>query len=64
MKRVIELIRVSTQGQADDDRASIPAQHTINYAPPAPMAWRLSIPSRSSTLAVRLCCALPKCRSS
>ncbi len=30
MKRVIELIRVSTQGQAGDDRASIPAQHTIN----------------------------------
>jgi DNA invertase Pin-like site-specific DNA recombinase len=29
-KRVIELIRVSTQGQAGDDRASIPAQHSIN----------------------------------
>jgi DNA invertase Pin-like site-specific DNA recombinase len=30
MKRVIELIRVSTEGQADDDRASIPAQRAIN----------------------------------
>lgn len=30
MKKVIELIRVSTQGQADDDRASIPAQRAIN----------------------------------
>jgi DNA invertase Pin-like site-specific DNA recombinase len=30
MKKVIELIRVSTQGQAGDDRASIPAQRTIN----------------------------------
>src|SRR5258706_11886299 len=29
-KRVIELIRVSTDGQAQDDRASIPAQRTIN----------------------------------
>lgn len=29
-KRVIELIRVSTQGQAGDDRASIPAQHAVN----------------------------------
>jgi DNA invertase Pin-like site-specific DNA recombinase len=30
MKKVIELIRVSTQGQAGDDRASIPAQRAIN----------------------------------
>ncbi|MBZ5700238.1 MAG: recombinase family protein [Acidobacteriia bacterium] len=30
MKKVIELIRVSTEGQARDDRASIPAQRTIN----------------------------------
>src|SRR5579862_9543934 len=30
MKKVIELIRVSTQGQASDDRASIPAQHAVN----------------------------------
>ena len=30
MKRVIELIRVSTEGQAADDRASIPAQRTVN----------------------------------
>ena len=30
MKRVIELIRVSTEGQAADDRASIPAQRAIN----------------------------------
>ena len=30
MKKVIELIRVSTAGQAGDDRASIPAQRTIN----------------------------------
>jgi DNA invertase Pin-like site-specific DNA recombinase len=30
MKKAIELIRVSTQGQAGDDRASIPAQHAIN----------------------------------
>jgi DNA invertase Pin-like site-specific DNA recombinase len=29
-KRVIELIRVSTQGQAGDDRAGIPAQREIN----------------------------------
>jgi DNA invertase Pin-like site-specific DNA recombinase len=29
-KRVIELIRVSTEGQANDDRASIPAQRAIN----------------------------------
>jgi DNA invertase Pin-like site-specific DNA recombinase len=29
-KKVIELIRVSTQGQAGDDRASIPAQHAVN----------------------------------
>ncbi len=29
-KKVIELIRVSTQGQAASDRASIPAQHAIN----------------------------------
>ena len=29
-KRVIELIRVSTDGQAQDDRASIPAQRAIN----------------------------------
>src|SRR3954468_12143982 len=30
MKRVIELIRVSTEGQAATDRASIPAQRTVN----------------------------------
>lgn len=30
MKRCIELIRVSTAGQADSDRASIPSQRTIN----------------------------------
>lgn len=30
MKRVIELIRVSTAGQAAEDRASIPAQRTVN----------------------------------
>ena len=30
MKRVIELIRVSTEQQAGDDRASIPAQRTVN----------------------------------
>jgi len=30
MKRVIELIRVSTERQAADDRASIPAQHAVN----------------------------------
>jgi DNA invertase Pin-like site-specific DNA recombinase len=30
MKRVIELIRVSTEGQADEDRASIPSQRAIN----------------------------------
>ena len=30
MKKVIELIRVSTTEQARDDRASIPAQHAIN----------------------------------
>lgn len=29
-KRVIELIRVSTQGQAGDDRGGIPAQKEIN----------------------------------
>jgi hypothetical protein len=29
-KRVIELIRVSTEGQAGDDRASIPSQRAIN----------------------------------
>jgi DNA invertase Pin-like site-specific DNA recombinase len=29
-KKVIELIRVSTDGQAHDDRASIPAQRSIN----------------------------------
>lgn len=29
-KKVIELVRVSTEGQAADDRASIPAQHAIN----------------------------------
>jgi len=29
-KKVIELIRVSTEGQAADDRASIPAQRTVN----------------------------------
>lgn len=30
MKRCIELIRVSTAGQAADDRASIPSQKTVN----------------------------------
>src|SRR5215471_16309576 len=30
MKRVLELIRVSTEGQATDDRASIPAQRAVN----------------------------------
>lgn len=30
MKRAIELIRVSTQGQADHDRASIPGQRAVN----------------------------------
>ncbi len=30
MKRVIELIRVSTESQAADDRASIPAQRAVN----------------------------------
>lgn len=30
MNKVIELIRVSTEGQAADDRASIPAQRAIN----------------------------------
>jgi len=30
MKKVIELIRVSTEQQAADDRASIPAQRTVN----------------------------------
>ena len=30
MKKVIELIRVSTEGQAADDRASIPAQRAVN----------------------------------
>lgn len=30
MKRVIELIRVSTQAQADHDRASIPGQRAVN----------------------------------
>jgi DNA invertase Pin-like site-specific DNA recombinase len=30
MKKVIELIRVSTEGQAADDRASIPAQKAVN----------------------------------
>jgi DNA invertase Pin-like site-specific DNA recombinase len=30
MKKVIELIRVSTEGHAADDRASIPAQRTVN----------------------------------
>jgi len=30
MKRVIELIRVSTENQAASDRASIPAQRTVN----------------------------------
>jgi DNA invertase Pin-like site-specific DNA recombinase len=30
MKKVIELIRVSTEGQAGSDRASIPAQRTVN----------------------------------
>src|SRR5687767_2257545 len=30
MKKAIELIRVSTAGQAAEDRASIPAQRTIN----------------------------------
>src|SRR5580692_695872 len=30
MKKVLELIRVSTQGQAAGDRASIPAQRAVN----------------------------------
>jgi DNA invertase Pin-like site-specific DNA recombinase len=30
MKKAIELIRVSTQGQAGEDRASIPAQRAVN----------------------------------
>ena len=30
MKKVLELIRVSTEGQAADDRASIPAQRAVN----------------------------------
>jgi DNA invertase Pin-like site-specific DNA recombinase len=30
VKKVIELIRVSTEGQAAEDRASIPAQRAIN----------------------------------
>lgn len=30
MKKVIELIRVSTESQADETRASIPTQHAIN----------------------------------
>src|ERR1035437_8926601 len=30
MKKVIELIRVSTENQAASDRASIPAQRTVN----------------------------------
>ena len=30
MKRVIELIRVSTEKQAGNDRASIPAQRSVN----------------------------------
>ena len=30
MKKAIELIRVSTEGQAADDRASIPAQRATN----------------------------------
>lgn len=30
MKKVIQLIRVSTEAQAADDRASIPAQRTVN----------------------------------
>lgn len=30
MKKVIELIRVSTEGQAAEDRASIPAQRAVN----------------------------------
>jgi DNA invertase Pin-like site-specific DNA recombinase len=30
MKKVLELIRVSTEGQAGDDRASIPAQRSVN----------------------------------
>src|SRR5437868_15238827 len=30
MKSVIELIRVSTEGQASGDRASIPAQRAVN----------------------------------
>jgi len=31
MKKAIELIRVSTEGQAADDRASIPAQRAVNH---------------------------------
>src|SRR5437879_6414355 len=30
MKKVIELIRVSTEGQAADDKSGIPAQRAIN----------------------------------
>ena len=30
MKRVLELVRVSTEGQADEDRAGIPAQRAAN----------------------------------
>jgi hypothetical protein len=30
LKKAIELIRVSTEAQAGDDRASIPAQRAIN----------------------------------
>jgi site-specific DNA recombinase len=30
MKKVIELIRVSTLGQADEDRAGVPSQRTVN----------------------------------
>ena len=30
MKKVIELIRVSTESQAEGDRASIPSQRTVN----------------------------------
>src|SRR5215472_7468912 len=30
MKKVIELIRVSTERQAESDRASIPAQRSVN----------------------------------
>jgi len=31
MKRCIELLRVSTLGQADSDRASLPSQRTVNH---------------------------------